>query len=62
MARLIRGLVKSAILAKAVQIVRRQMAKPENQRKAKELWQRATSRGDDRPTATRSGRRAPAHG
>ncbi len=45
MAKLIRGMVKSAIVAKAWQIVRREAAKPENQRRAKELWAKVTSRG-----------------
>ena len=35
--RLIRGALKGAIAAKAIQIVRREAAKPENQRRAKEL-------------------------
>ncbi|WP_201308753.1 hypothetical protein [Puerhibacterium puerhi] len=44
MARLISGLVKSALVAKAFQIARREMAKPENQRRAKELLAKATRR------------------
>ncbi len=62
---MIRGLLKSAILAKAVQIARREMAKPENQRRAKELLHKVTSRGSRKPApaATRSGvRRSPARG
>ncbi len=39
-----RGMVKSAVVAKAVQIVRREMAKPENQRRAKELLAKVTQR------------------
>ncbi|PFG40919.1 hypothetical protein ATJ97_3461 [Georgenia soli] len=35
--RLIRGALKGAVAAKAIQIVRREAAKPENQRRAKEL-------------------------
>ncbi|GEN81087.1 hypothetical protein [Actinotalea fermentans] len=45
MARLIRGMVKSAVVAKAFQIVKRQLEKPENQRRIKDLVNRATTRG-----------------
>lgn len=45
MAKLIRGMVKSAVVAKAFQIIRRELAKPENQRRIKELVNRATTRG-----------------
>ena len=72
MAKLLRGMVKSAILAKAVQIVQRELSKPENQRKLKELWHKMTTRGQQppAPAATRTGlrrvptgmRRAPARG
>jgi hypothetical protein len=44
MARLISGLLKSAVAAKALQIAKREMAKPENQRKAKELFTKVVSR------------------
>lgn len=45
MAKLIRGMLKSAIAAKVVQIVRRELAKPENQRRIKDFVNRATTRG-----------------
>ncbi len=37
--------IKSGIALKAANIARREMAKPENQRKAKELLGRVTRRG-----------------
>ncbi|MFC8190390.1 hypothetical protein ACFUMH_01870 [Cellulomonas sp. NPDC057328] len=37
--------IKSGIAVKAANIARREMAKPENQRKAKELLGRVTRRG-----------------
>lgn len=45
MARLIRGVLTSAIVAKVLQIVRRELAKPENQRRIKDVVNRATTRG-----------------
>ncbi|WP_193312904.1 hypothetical protein [Georgenia subflava] len=39
--RFLRGALKGALAAKAIQIVRREAAKPENQRKARELLARA---------------------
>ena len=47
MAMLIRGLVTSALLAKVIQIARRQLAKPENQRRIKDAVNRATTRGNE---------------
>ena len=44
MAGFMRGMLKSAIAAKAIQIARREMAKPENQRRAKEMLGRVTHR------------------
>lgn len=44
MAKLVRGVVKAALLAKAWQLVRRQMARPENRRRVEELVGRATAR------------------
>lgn len=38
-------LLKSAVVAKAAQVAIREMSKPENQRKAKELLGRVTKRG-----------------
>ena len=49
MAGLMRGLLKSAVAAKALKIAQREMAKPENQRKARELLGRATQRRRPRP-------------
>ena len=43
--RLIRGALKGALAAKAIQIVRREAAKPENQRRAKELLAKVRNRG-----------------
>lgn len=48
MARLISGFLKSALAAKALQIAKREMAKPENQRKAKELFAKAANRRKNR--------------
>jgi hypothetical protein len=44
MAKVVRGLVKAAVLAKVIDVARRELAKPENQRRAKELVERAASR------------------
>jgi hypothetical protein len=41
---LFKGAAKVAILAKVVDVVRREAAKPENQRKAKELFEKAKQR------------------
>ncbi|WP_418605471.1 hypothetical protein [Georgenia sp. SUBG003] len=51
--RLIRGALKGAVAAKAIQIVRREAAKPENQRRAKELLEKVRTRGS---SAGRAGR------
>jgi hypothetical protein len=40
---LLKGAMKTAIVAKAVEIARREASKPENQRKAKELLTKVTS-------------------
>lgn len=53
MAKLIRGLVTTALLARAWQFLQRQMAKPENQARAKDLANRAASSARGR-TKTRS--------
>ncbi len=42
--RFLRGALKSAVALKAIDIVRREAAKPENQRKAKDLLGKVTSR------------------
>lgn len=58
MAMFIWGLLKTALLAKAWQLLKRQMAKPENQARAKELVNRATSGSSGRSAPSRSrGRR-----
>jgi|GEM_PF-1086904 len=44
MAKLIRGMFKSALVAKAFQIIKREAAKPQNQRRAKELLAKITNR------------------
>jgi hypothetical protein len=41
---LLRGAVKAAIVAKVIDLARRQMSKPENQQKAKELVGKLASR------------------
>jgi hypothetical protein len=38
-------MLKSAVVAKAAQVAVREMSKPENQRKARELLGRVTKRG-----------------
>jgi hypothetical protein len=43
--RLIRGALKGVLAAKAMQIVRREAAKPENQRKAREFVQKLRTKG-----------------
>ncbi|MCK6211519.1 hypothetical protein KZX45_13295 [Georgenia sp. EYE_87] len=43
--RLIRGALKGALAAKAIQVVRREAAKPENQRKARAFVQRLRTKG-----------------
>lgn len=42
---LFKGAIKAGIAAKALDIARREAAKPQNQRKAKELLGKLTSRG-----------------
>jgi hypothetical protein len=44
----VRGLVKSAVVLKLVDIARREMAKPENQAKARELAKRVAAEVDRR--------------
>lgn len=34
---IVKGVLKTAVIAKALQIAQREMSKPENQRKAKEM-------------------------
>jgi hypothetical protein len=46
----VRGLVKSAIVLKVFDIVRREAAKPENQAKARELAQRVAQQVQKRRT------------
>lgn len=40
----LRGAIKTAVAAKLIDVVRREAAKPENQRKAKELFDKARAR------------------
>jgi hypothetical protein len=40
----LKGVMKTALAAKAIEIARREARKPENQRKAKELLGKVTSR------------------
>lgn len=51
----VRGLVKSAVVLKLIDVVRREAAKPENQAKARELATRL-AREVDRRRAARAGR------
>lgn len=44
----LRKAIRGGIAMKAIQIVQRQAAKPENQRKAKELWAKAQDRRKNR--------------
>jgi hypothetical protein len=43
----VKGVIKTAIAVKAVDIVRREAGKPENQRKAKEMMGKVSSRVND---------------
>ena len=49
---LFKGAMKAGLAAKAIDIARREAAKPENQRKAKELFAKLSSRGK-KPGGTR---------
>lgn len=49
----LRTAFKGAAAGKAVQIVRREARKPENQRKAKDLFSRVTGRGKSGGARTR---------
>ena len=40
----VKTLVKGAVVAKLVQVAQRELSKPENQRKAKQLFEQARSR------------------
>jgi hypothetical protein len=51
----VRGLVKSAIVLKVFDIVRREAAKPENQAKARELAQRVAQEVQKRRTSRTPG-------
>jgi hypothetical protein len=51
----VRGLVKSAIVLKVFDIVRREAAKPENQAKARELAQRVAQEVQKRRTVRTPG-------
>lgn len=46
---ILRTALKGAVAAKALQIAKREAAKPENQPRAKELLARLTERGRGRP-------------
>ncbi len=41
---IVKGVLKTAVIAKALQIAQREMSKPENQRKAKEMLQKVQQR------------------
>jgi hypothetical protein len=45
---LFKGALKTGIVVKAIEIARREASKPENQRKAKELFARVTNRGGNK--------------
>ena len=55
----VRGLVKSAIVLKVFDIVRREAAKPENQAKARELAQRVAQEVQKRRAARAPGATTP---
>ena len=46
---LLKGALKTGIAMKAIEIARREVSKPENQRKAKELLARVGNRVGSRP-------------
>jgi hypothetical protein len=52
----VRGLVKSAVVIKLVDVVRREAAKPENQAKARELARRLAQEVERRRAARSSSR------
>jgi hypothetical protein len=54
----VRGLVKSAIVLKLVDVVRREAAKPENQERARELARRVAQEVDRRRRARAASRAA----
>ncbi|HZO64816.1 MAG: hypothetical protein ACRDP9_08485 [Kribbellaceae bacterium] len=41
---IVKGVLKTAVIAKALQIAQREMSKPENQRKAKEMLHKVQQR------------------
>jgi hypothetical protein len=45
---LLRGAIKAAVVAKVIDVARREMSKPENQRKAKELMGKLADRAKSR--------------
>jgi hypothetical protein len=53
----VRGLVKSAIVIKLIDVVRREAAKPENQARARELALKLTQEVDRRRRARAASRR-----
>ena len=46
----LRRAIRGGIALKAAQVIRREAAKPENQRKAKELWGKVRDRRKNRPS------------
>jgi hypothetical protein len=52
----VRGLVRSAVVLKLVDVVRREAAKPENQARARELARRLTQEVDRRRRARSTSR------
>ena len=46
---LLKSALKTGIAMKAIDIARREASKPENQRKAKDLFTKVSSRGGTRP-------------
>ncbi|OLT54127.1 hypothetical protein [Cellulosimicrobium sp. CUA-896] len=52
---LLRNVMKSGVAAKAARVAQREMSKPENQRKAKELLGRLTHRGGSTGSAGSTG-------
>jgi hypothetical protein len=48
---MLKGAIKAAVVAKVLDVARRELSKPENQRKAKELLGKLASRAKGTPRA-----------
>ncbi len=45
----LKGAFKAGIAAKAAQMIKREASKPENQRKARDMFAKVTNRGQGKP-------------